>query len=390
MYRFGSAPARKTQTLHVVDRMYGVVYLLCLLVLPWGTPFLPVLGLMLLARSRHDDGRVLDWASIASLAPLVLLLGAGASAKGAAQLLLSIASLLIYKRLARDERFDMRLSHVPVLLSALALVLSPWASFMQSVPDALALLYVPGEHGGVRFRMLFSEPNHFAFFYFFLLLSQWHQIRGRGSRTTVLCLMGATAAAIGTGSPLAYAGTLCVLLLIIYAQPIALRIPILCVAGLLTFAAALSLPANIANRIDLLMEGEDNSLNLRTWGALAIAEATNIEAGSSWRGVGIGGGREALEDNPFMAVFAAGEESVLPSMAGTVLLESGYIGLLSVFGLLILGIYRGRSSLARSMSGALLLLHAASGSFFFDTTVWAAMGLQLHELTRLKPVRSDQ
>ncbi|MBI3350595.1 MAG: hypothetical protein HY020_25785, partial [Burkholderiales bacterium] len=314
--------------------MYGFVYLVFLLALPWGTPFLPVLGLAKLVLLRDEQRGRIDWPTIAGLTPLILLLGLGASAKGIAQLLLCISSLLIYKRLARSESFEARLSQIPVLLSALTLLLAPWASYMQTVPDSLALLYVPGDHGGVRFRMLFPEPNHFAFFYFFLLLSQWHQIQRRGTRTAILCLTGALAAAIGTGSPMAYLGALCVTLLIVYAQPIAIRIPVLCITGLLAFAVALSLPANIASRIELLLEGEDNSLNLRTLGALAIAEATNIESGSSWHGVGIGQGREALEDNPFMAVFAAGEESVLPSMAGTVLLESGYIGLFSISGLL--------------------------------------------------------
>ena len=277
---------------------------------------------------------------------------------------------------------------LPVLCAAAALLFMPLTVLLQSTPDWLALMLVPGDHGGVRLRFVFPEPNPLAFVLYFTLLHFWPQIAAQRMPVKALCIAGAFAGVISIGSPLAILGIVLLCLSLAARLPPGQRVLTITGAAALLAVLVLNPPANLAGRADLLLSGEDNSLNLRTWGALAIAEVTLSDGGQLLTGAGIGNGRAQLEDNPYMALFAAQEESALPSMLAGALLEAGYLGLAALVALLLLGIWRGRGHMHTACAGVLLLMHVASGSYFFDTTVWAALGIQLAARPKANPSRA--
>lgn len=368
--------------------MAGGIYLILLALLPAGVPLLPALGALMLGRlpaARRPTWHP-DRTSLALLAVLVALLTLGSTAKGAAQLLMCVGTAVLFQHLAQRANLAGSAWSLPFLCAVAALVFTPFTVLLPTVPDWLDLLLVPGDHGGVRFRFVFPEPNPLAFVLYFTLLRFWPQIAAQGLPVRALCIAGAFAGLVSIGSPLAIMGNGLLCLSMAARLPLLHRVLSIAGAAALLALVILNPPANLAGRADLLLSGEDNSLNLRTWGALAIAEVTLADSGLLVTGAGIGNGRAQLEDNPYMALFAAQDESALPSMVASVLLEAGYVGLAALAGLLLLGCWRGRTHMHTICSGLLLLMHAASGSYFFDTTVWAALGIQLATLPSTTPL----
>lgn len=372
--------------------MAGGIYLALLALLPAGMPVLPLLGVLMIwwlpAAQRPAWGWRLDWPTAALLAVLLSLLAVGATPKGAAQLLMCVATVLLFQSLAEQAKLAQLAWSLPVLCAAAALLFMPLTVLLQSTPDWLALMLVPGDHGGVRLRFVFPEPNPLAFVLYFTLLHFWPQIAAQRMPVKALCIAGAFAGVISIGSPLAILGIVLLCLSLAARLPPGQRVLTITGAAALLAVLVLNPPANLAGRADLLLSGEDNSLNLRTWGALAIAEVTLSDGGQLLTGAGIGNGRAQLEDNPYMALFAAQEESALPSMLAGALLEAGYLGLAALVALLLLGIWRGRGHMHTACAGVLLLMHVASGSYFFDTTVWAALGIQLAARPKANPSRA--
>lgn len=370
--------------------MYGVALVLLTGVLPFGTPFLPLAGLAL--RWRTGPASV-GWRAyrpaLVLAAGLLCLLAFGATPKGGLQLVLCVVALVTFMELGAAAAFLERAWTVPFIMSAAALLLGPLALMADKVPEWGKALFVLGDHGGVRLRFVFSEPNHYAFAFYYSVLQLAPQLEQRGPAVRLICLLGVMIGALATGSPLAYLGLALLGVQLLLRRPALEKgalVMLLSIAG--TWLTVFP-PENVAERIDLLASGEDNSLNLRTWGALAIAQVTLAEAGREYVGVGIGAGRQVLEDNPYMALFAAQAESTLPSMAAGTLLEGGYWALACVLGLLLIGIARGRHDTTRWFSGIFLLFHALSGSFFYDTMLWTAMGLQLSRPLSRQPAPSD-
>lgn len=363
--------------------MYAGAFYLCLVVLPWGTPFLPLLALPAIVHAgirRFLQNGLRDIPVGLLIAPLLLLLILNGTLKGAIQLAACMSSLYAFKFLGELEHFRNRIARLQLLTMAAALVLLPFALILPEKPTVpFSFFFVPGDHGGVRFRFLFAEPNHFAFFFYFLALYAWKSLSAERLSLS-LTVAASLLIAAATGSPLAYLGTLMIFSLLLLQS--SQRIRFASVTFLVVFAVALvaAAPKNLEARVGLLLEGEDNSFNLRTWGALAIAEAINIENGTTLTGVGFGRGREVLEDNPYMAAFAASNESVLPSLAGAALLETGYLGLGAILTLMLLAAWRSRRCGSMFFSALLTLLHAASGSFLFDTFMWTAIGLLLSRI----------
>ena len=353
------------------------LYLILMAAFPPSMPILSVMGMAALVHGRWQLRGGHDLVLALPVLSLLGLLSLGATLKGAAQLVTCLVTMTFFMQLGRKGLLDKPARQFAVVTSVFLVLAAPLTIVLNTVPAWLSMMFVPGDHGGIRFRFVFVEPNPLAFIYFFVLLAYSDRIWQSLGKLKWLCVAGSLTAVIAIGSPMALVGMLFVALDLMIRlkrfERIVVITPLLAISVLLI----VSPPASIERRIDLLASGEDNSLNLRTWGGLAIAVATLEESGRLVQGAGIGRSRELLDRNPLMELFAAQEESTLPSLAAGTLIEAGYLGLACLTILLILGIIAARRSLSGLLAGALLMLQAASSSFFFDTQFWACLGALL-------------
>lgn len=354
--------------------MTALIIILAYTLLPPGFPFMPLLGGVLLIRgSRLNWPATNLWLQIV-IAWFALLLVGAQSMVSVVQLLACLSSLAIFA-LVDDEKMLDRISRTVLIFSIFNLFII--ALFLTgTAPSALLdWMFVYGDAGGLRYRFVFSEPNHMAFFLFFMAVISQQVTQSRSILYQSIVGIGLFLSAMTSGSPVAYIG------LFAYAVPYFLRAPVqgkIISLGLMSAIVILLLvftPENVAYRIDLLMYGQDNSFNLRTWGSFQIAKDTLEAAGMTKFGGGIGSARSLLFGNPYMYQFAASQESTLPSFLGTMFIEGGYYSLIGLA--IALGgiIYLSRRMLLALIASMLLVAHLLSSSFFYDSISWTALGL---------------
>ena len=229
----------------------------------------------------------------------------------------------------------------------------------------------PLHEGYLRFRGLSLEPNHLGFSLnaiYILLLFSPRRIIAFGPREFVFMIASVWGLAIITLSMF--------------------TLPCLLISTLIygwtskgksiksaLFVILIALFYLSSSRFDTVISGRDNSANLRTWGSLQIAQSQIEKYGIL--GVGLGGGREALADEPAMGDFAAHESLGLPNLFAAAMLEGGYFfaGFFLLIILFVSGFiwidqqrdsWRGRLAMF-----LLLFLFAVSGSYPYDAQFWA-------------------
>ncbi len=134
-----------------------------------------------------------------------------------------------------------------------------------------------------------------------------------------------------------------------------------------------------SGRFERIIAGEDNSANLRTWGALVIAKAQIDKNGIA--GSGLGSSRTVLADEPGMGEFAAQDVLALPNIFATALVEGGYLFAFFFFSVILfssglVGSDIDRNSWRCRVSMFLqLFLLAISGSYLYDAQFWSISGM---------------
>jgi hypothetical protein len=365
--------------------MYGfiiVIYLALSLNVTFGAsspvelPYLPVFGSILFF--RHSRSKLMDLPRdvLAIICALLLFSFMATSLKSLIQFWLCLYSVVIFYHVA-DEEFSDRTAAVVVWICSLSILIVTLNTLGGPIPWLSDTMFVESEHGGLRYQFFFLEPNHFVAFVFFVALVTHAQIRRASMLIQNTINLGLIVIAVTSGSPLSYLGYIFYIMLYVLHASILKKLVFITFIGALMFLFLVAPPENIVNRIGLIFSGEDNSLNLRTWGSAAIAATTLIDRGSQLLGVGLGAGREALDGNPYMIFFAADQQSVLPSFVGSTLLETGYAGLGLVFGLFFLALYRCRVNANCFLAALFVIANCLSGSFMFDTTVWSFIGIAL-------------
>lgn len=132
-----------------------------------------------------------------------------------------------------------------------------------------------------------------------------------------------------------------------------------------------------SGRIQQVISGEDNSANLRTWGAISIALSQVDKCGIF--GCGLGSGRAVLENEPRMIEFASENSPMLPNMFAGALVEGGYAFALFILFCIISTalLYPNRDIDWRCRLAILfvLLFYASTSSYPYDPQFWAIMGV---------------
>lgn len=143
-----------------------------------------------------------------------------------------------------------------------------------------------------------------------------------------------------------------------------------------------------SERFERTISAEDNSANLRTWGALVIAQAQVDKCGLS--GCGLGSARTVLSDELQMRDFAAQESLGLPNLFAAAMVEGGYFFAGFFFLVILLATlpFRHRRDVnswrCRFACFSLLFLYAITGSFPYDAHFLSIVGL-FYVLVRTGP-----
>ncbi len=349
--------------------MFSAVVLACYALLPAGTPFIPLLGLFWLWRRGALQSPRLSIAVIVVLAALALVEISGVTVKGIIQYALCLSCVVIFARVA--EKF---IDHELVTLTAVIAGISIGAVIVHAGTGGVDLMFALSDQGEIRYRFLFSEPNVLVSFVFLPAIVFHDELKKRSFLFQAGVMVGLFVTTAAAGSPLGYFGFLLYAFnFVVSSGPRGRAAGIACLIVMTVFVTTF-LPENIAVRLDAIANGEDNSLNLRTWGALAIAETTLQDFGRLPLGVGLGAGRQVLEGSPYLVLFAA-DQAVLPNFVATLLLETGLLGVtlvVTLWGAILVRIRRNAPAL---LGLIFVIANCCTSSFFFDYFSWAAFGL---------------
>ena len=131
-------------------------------------------------------------------------------------------------------------------------------------------------------------------------------------------------------------------------------------------------------RIDDITSGQDNSANLRTWGALYLGYKQIERCGLT--GCGLGSARVILEDEPEMDLFAAKELNGLPNLMANAMVEGGvilpiiYLFLIYQVSFCRVNQFRVGKRNVNLACFIILLSMVFSGSHLYDPTIWIVSG----------------
>lgn len=238
--------------------------------------------------------------------------------------------------------------------------------------EDFAPFQVDPETGYTRFRSIALEPNHLGFSLNVIYLVLLFTNNGPSLRFTkqeaVLAVLAIWALNLLTLSPL-HVALMSVLTLIYAFSKATLNQRI----ALIVLVISLVLVGMQFERIEMIISGQDNSANLRTWGALSIAFNQLDYCGAL--GCGLGAGRSVLSTEELMAEFAAHESLVLPNLFAGALVEGGYplalFVLLAILAASNILVRRGTINISIFL---LLTLCALTGSYPYDAHYWSAVG----------------
>jgi hypothetical protein len=301
---------------------------------------------------------------------------------GLCVLVATIYPILVSERSASYQYFLTSLALVPISTAIVrnlprALMAATRLYLMFSLLAVLlgVIVYVAGAqtgiviedaNGTIRARGLNDEPNFMGFSLVVIyILVLFHDSRlAKALIVTVIWFL-----AFASFSIYAIISLLVVsLIYIFYSRKFTLLVWIfvpLSAAALINF-----------DRINSIVQGVDNSANLRTWGALFVAYESVKECGLT--GCGVGSARSTLLGNPLMESFSA--HDVLPNLGASALLEVGPVGVTVIFGLIFTTAFGNplRRNRNRGLSLAAfycLTSYALSGSYLYDPHFWVTVGL---------------
>jgi hypothetical protein len=351
--------------------MLSLIVFACVALLPAGTPFIPLLGFGCLWRCGALQLPALPLTVLATLAAFGMLILFAASLKGAVQFGLCLSSFIVFVRLAQ-----LNVSRQLLTLTATIAGFSIGAILLHAVlGEGAGWMFAIGDHLEVRYRFLFSEPNILMSFVFFPAIACNATLRKMHPAIQVVTALGLAVIAAAGGSPFGYVAFLLFSALYLAAGSTSTRLVGTVGLALVATLAINFIPPVIATRLTSIASGDDNSLNFRTWGSIAIAQTTLADRGDPSTGIGIGNARAALDGNPYLVLFAAEDASVLPNFIATLWLETGIVGLSLIVLLWLQGFVMMRREASVAAGFLLVVLNCCTSSFFLDYFSWAAMGL---------------
>jgi|GEM_PF-4756829 len=365
--------------------MFSAIVIASYALLPAGTPFTPLLAFFWLWQRNALRFPRIPRAIIIVLLGLVLLELSAVSLKGAIQYGLCLTSFVIFVRLA-----EIRVDRSLIMLTTVIAVSSIAAVIINGITGGLSFMFFVSEEYAIRYRFIFSEPNLMMAVMFLPVIVCHEELRKATLPVQAITMLGLFVTAAAGGSPLGYFGLLLCAINYLLTGGSTTRIVGFATLAIMVVFVTNFLPQNIANRLDALTSGTDNSLNVRTWGSLAIAGTTIQDYGAVAGGIGIGASRQVLDGNPYLLFFGADDISVLPNFVATMLLETGVIGVSLLLCLWSSIFVSTRRSPPAFLGIIFAVANCCSGSYFFDYFSWAAFGLCLGVGHRAKPSGSTR
>lgn len=230
-------------------------------------------------------------------------------------------------------------------------------------------------YGEVRYRGLNDEPNYMAFslvLIYVLLLYRVNNFRFQNAygyyfflgMVWVLAAFGRSVYGLGMLAILSF-------LYLLINKRFVLAI---------LFSTLLIPVIYVSERFWLILTGDDNSANFRTWGSFEIATDSLYSCGNF--GCGIGSSRAILYNDFGLDQFSGMD--LLPNLLATSILEGGFGLFLTVIMAILwscnIGILRLKD--LKGVDGGLILsmlliliTYSATSSFLYDPHFWAACGL---------------
>lgn len=272
----------------------------------------------------------------------------------------------------QDARLKYRATQGFIIACVLLLLVGSMLLVIQQPREGL-FQYSP-DQGQFRFRGLNLEPNHLGFalgagYLVVLFDPNAHFAHRRATRHWLIALIWLMS--VLTASPFALAT------LVMVSVPYLWRSATGKIICALMLCAAFLLQSQ-STRVEQILNGEDSSTNLRTWGSLVIAHLQLDTCGPL--GCGLGNSRDVLAEEPLMRAFAAQETLVLPNLFAGSMVEGGYALLIFALLMIIFAAFPPSQRWYRPSAVSLavfflLFSFAASGSYPYDAQFWSTAGL---------------